>query len=106
MIVFDNGNTRWPADNSIHSRGQILEIDEQARTAKLVFNADLGDFSRALGTAEKLPSGNYSFGLGWDSNNFSKALEYDPSGNLVTEIDTESQMYRAFRMRDLYTPTR
>jgi len=106
LILFDNGNTRWPENHDAHSRGQVLQIDEEARTATLVFNADLGDYSRALGSAEKLENGNYHFGLGWDSNNFSQSLEYDPSGNLITQIQVETQMYRSYRMRDLYTPPR
>ena len=71
--------------------------------ATLVFNVDLGDYSRALGSAEKLPNGNYHFGLGWTSNNFSQSLEFDPAGNLVTKVEVETQMYRGFRMRSLYS---
>jgi len=104
LLVLDNGNTRWVEDNTIHSRGQVYEVDEANRLVTLVLNADLGDYSRALGSAEKLPNGNYNFGLGWTSKDFSQALEFDPSGNLVTQVEVETQMYRAFRMRDLYTP--
>jgi hypothetical protein len=105
LMLHDNGNTRWATDKSAHSRGQVLELDEQARTAKLVFNADLGDFSRALGSTEKLSNGNYNFGLGWDSNSFGQSLEFTPNGDLVTHIEVETQMYRAYRMRDMYTPS-
>jgi hypothetical protein len=104
LMVLDNGNSRLAEDPSIHSRGQVIEIDEENRTATLVLNADLGDYSRALGSAEKLSNGNYNFGLGWDSRNFSQSLEFDPSGRLVTHIEVETQMYRGYRMRDLYTP--
>jgi arylsulfate sulfotransferase len=103
IIVHDNGNTRWTQDRGIHSRGQVFEIDEDNRVATLVFNVDLGDYSRALGSAEKLPNGNYHFGLGWTSNNFSQSLEFDPMGNLVTKVEVETQMYRGFRMRSLYS---
>jgi arylsulfate sulfotransferase len=102
IIVHDNGNTRWTQDHDIHSRGQVFEINEENRIATLVFNVDLGDYSRALGTAEKLPNGNYHFGLGWTSKNFSQSLEFDPMGNLVTKVEVETQMYRGFRMRSLY----
>ena len=45
LMVLDNGNSRWAEDSSIHSRGQVLEIDEENRTASLVLNADSGDYS-------------------------------------------------------------
>ena len=105
LMIHDNGNTRYAIDKTAHSRGQVLEIDEQERTAKLVFNADLGDFSRALGSTEKLSNGNYHFGLGWNSNAFGQSLEFSPDGSLVTQIEVETQMYRAYRMKDMYTPS-
>jgi len=104
LMLHDNGNTRYAADVNAHSRGQVLQIDEQARTAKLVFNADLGDFSRALGSTEKLSNGNYHFGLGWNSKDFGQSLEFTPDGALATKIEVETQMYRAYRMKDMYTP--
>ena len=54
MIVFDNGNTRWAKDPTIHSRGQVWVLDEETRMARLALNYDLGDYARALGSAEKL----------------------------------------------------
>jgi hypothetical protein len=104
LLVLDNGNTRYAQNPAVHSRGQVFEIDEQNRTAFLVLNADLGDYSRALGSAARMQNGNYVFSLGWDSNNYGQSLEFDPSGRLVTRIEVETQMYRSFRMRDLYTP--
>ncbi len=38
MTVFDNGDVRYAADQTAHSRGQVLEIDETNKTAKLVLN--------------------------------------------------------------------
>ena len=104
LIVFDNGNTRRARDESAHSRGQVWVLDEETRTARLVLNFDLGDYARALGSAEKLSNGNYQFGLGWDSRNFSQSLEFDPSGKLVAHTETETQMYRSYRLADLYSP--
>ena len=46
LMVLDNGNSRLAEDPSIHSRGQVIEIDEENRTATLVLNTDLGVFSR------------------------------------------------------------
>jgi hypothetical protein len=89
-------------DSKIHSRGQVWRLDEEKRTAVLEHNFDLGDYARALGSAEKLSNGNYQFGLGWDSRNFSQSLEFDRDGQLVTQLETESQLYRTFRLKDLY----
>lgn len=104
LIVFDNGNTRVAADESVHSRGQVIELNEANRTATFLLNADLGDFSRALGSAQQLRNGNFHFNLGWMSNDFSQAQEFDPAGNLVRQIESETQQYRSFRMRTLYNP--
>lgn len=104
ILLFDNGNTRHFDDETVHSRGQVLEIDESTRTATLVLNVDLGDYAMALGSAQKLTSGHYHFNLGWMPNTFSQALEFDSAGNLVSRVETETQQYRSFRMLDLYTP--
>ncbi len=64
VTVFDNGNVRQAADPSSHSRGQAIQLDEVHMTATLLVNADLGDFSTALGSAQMLPDGNYHFHLG------------------------------------------
>ncbi len=104
LAVFDNGNTRQFTNPDATSRGQVLEIDEANRTAKLVLNVDLGVFSMALGSAQKLTTGTYHFDVGWIPNGHSAALEYDANGNLVSKVEVDTQQYRSFRMRDLYTP--
>ena len=105
LYVFDNGNTRRATDPSANSRGQAYKIDEQARTATPILNADLGDFSMALGSAAKLPNGNYHFDLGWIPQSYgptSRVVEVDPSGKIVYEIRTPTAFYRAFRLASLY----
>ncbi|HUQ95778.1 MAG TPA: aryl-sulfate sulfotransferase [Bryobacteraceae bacterium] len=104
LVVYDNGNTRLVEDGLAHSRGQVIDLNEASGTASFVINADLGDYSRALGSAQLLRNGNFHFSSGWMSNNFSQALEFDPSGALVTQVEAETQLYRSFRMRTLYTP--
>ncbi|MBL8178530.1 MAG: aryl-sulfate sulfotransferase [Bryobacterales bacterium] len=104
VLVFDNGNTRREFEAGANSRGQMFEIDEAARKAKLVLNADLGAYAFALGSAQLLPNGNYHFNLGWMPNAASQALEFTRSGELVYQIETGIQQYRSFRMADLYTP--
>lgn len=104
VLLFDNGNTRYASNASIHSRGQILTIDESARTARLTFNADLGGYALALGSAQQLPNGNYHFNAGWLPNMLSQALEYDSSGALLSQLEVPTAQYRSFRMIDIYTP--
>jgi hypothetical protein len=82
----------------------VLQLNETDRTATWILNIDLGSYSRALGSAQKLTNGNYHFGLGWTPDGNSQALEYDGDGRLVLELETKTQQYRSFRMKDLYTP--
>ena len=109
LMLFDNGNTRHTVDANAHSRGQVIQLDETNRVARLVLNADLGAFSIALGSAQLLPNGNYSFDVGWILGDpgqpaTSQSLEVDPSGAIVYNLQVATQEYRTFRMRDLYTP--
>jgi len=104
LMVFDNGNTRHAIDGNAHSRGQVLQLDEKNHVASFLLNADLGGYSQALGSAAKLPNGNYHFNLGILGGNSAQSVEVDPSGNIVYAIQVSSPDYRTFRMRDLYTP--
>ena len=65
IIVFDDGNTRRLTYPTSDSRGQEYVLNEQTLTATLVVNADLGDYSSAVGSAQLLPNGNlvYTSGL-------------------------------------------
>jgi hypothetical protein len=104
LRVFDNGNTRYAGDPAARSRGQVLQLDEQNRTAKLVLNADLGAYSFALGSAQKLPNGNHHFDVGILSGSKSQSVEVDRAGNTVYSLHISVPVYRSFRVRDLYTP--
>jgi len=109
LTVFDNGNTRRATDSSAHSRGQVIHLDEANRVATFVLNADLGAYSLALGTAQTLENGNYSFDLGWIPGDqgqpaTTRMVEVNSSGGIVYNLQAATQVYRAFRMRDLYTP--
>ena len=111
LLLLDNGNTRISNNGDKGtSRGQVLLVDEQARTVTLLLNADLKVDSSALGTAETLPNGNYHFDAGFVQNpsspnlRFSQALEVDPSGNIVWGMQIDAQEYRSYRMTNLYTP--
>lgn len=110
LALFDNGNTRYQDDPTSHSRGQVLRINEQNRTASFVLNVDLGTYSDALGSAEQLDNGNWHFDIGWtrfdptQPPNASQSVEVNPSGNIVYQMRVLTPMYRTHRMRDLYTP--
>jgi hypothetical protein len=105
LTVFDNGNLRQAANPAAHSRGQVLQLDEIHRTATLMLNADLGDFSTALGSAQALPNGNYHFHLGFiPSSRSTRIVEVDPGGHIVYDMHVSEIQYRSFRMEDLYRP--
>ena len=107
LAVFDNGNVRHDADNSSRSRGQLIQLDEQRRTATLLLNADLGAYSMALGSAQRLPNGNYHFDAGFIADpsggqGLAQSIEVDPSGNIVFNIQASRPEYRTFRLSSLY----
>lgn len=109
LAVFDDGNTRVASDPAGHSRGQVLQIDETNRTATLLLNGDLGTYSYALGSAQRLPNGDYHFdsGLAADPSGHggmvAQSLELNMSGQMVYGIQFGALEYRSFRMPDLYT---
>jgi len=103
VTVFDDGNVRWSADNSAHSRGQVLVLDESTMTASLKLNADMGAYSYALGSAALLSNGDYHFDIGIIYGpGTGRSIEVDPSGNVIFEIETVSPVYRSFRLGNLY----
>jgi len=107
LLVFDDGNERAAVNPAAQSRGQALSVDETNRTVYLVLNADLGSYSEAVGSAQKLPNGNYHFDSGFildaQGNLNAQSVELNPSGTQVFEIGFEAPEYRTFRMQDLYT---
>ncbi len=107
VSLFDNGNTRiahFPGENS---RGQLLKLDETAKTATLKENFDLGVQSLALGTAQVLLDGKgHPIGIhyeaGFVNNSSSQSISFYKGGTL--NMSSASPAYRSFQMRDLYTP--
>jgi len=107
LILFDNGNTRQATDPSAHSRGQVWKLDEDAMTATLVFNVDLGNISPELGTAERMPNGNYVFNSGSQGGGtFGQSIEVLPDGTKVYVLEVAARDYRSFRMSSLYRGVR
>ena len=65
LVLFDDGNTRRLTNPNADSRGQELVLNETTMQATLVVNADLGNYSAALGSAQMLPNGDLAFTSGF-----------------------------------------
>jgi hypothetical protein len=103
LLLFDNGNMRRERDPSAHSRGQVWSLDEEAMTATLVVNLDLGNYSPELGAAERMPNGNYVFDSGSQGGGvFGQSIEMLPDGTKVYVQEVANSVYRSFRMSSLY----
>jgi hypothetical protein len=111
LILFDNGNLRRASDPSANSRGQVWALDETTMTATLVLNADLGSYSGALGAAQRLSNGDYSFTLGTNGpvppapRPPAHTVEVSPTGSKNYVFDANSPEYRSYRARTLYEGT-
>ena len=106
LMVLDNGNVRHDSDPKATSRGQVYQIDEQARTATVLTNVDLGYYSLAVGSVEELPSGDYWFDAGYLPDASGVATQFDSSGAGVFSLRTAAPVYRSLRLHDLYSPVR
>jgi len=108
LILFDNGNTRRASDPSAHSRGQVWTLDEMGMTAKPVLNADLGNYSFRLGSAQRLSNGSYSFmsgSQGQPPSEFAQSIEVLQNGTPSYVLEFASPEYRSYRLRTLYEGT-
>ena len=107
-MVFDDGNTRITQMHGGHSRGQVYRIDEQSFVAIPILNADLGVYSLAVGSAQRLLNGDYHFDAGFvlESDGAMEAYSFqvNPEGKIVYAAHQGAALYRTFRMTDLYTP--
>jgi hypothetical protein len=105
IILFDDGNTRRASDPTADSRGQVWKLDEQTMTATLVVNVDLGNYSGALGSAQRLSNGDYSFDSGFQGtapNQIGQTIEVRPDGSKAYVLQVKGTEYRSFRMQTLY----
>jgi arylsulfate sulfotransferase len=106
LLVFDNGNTRITNQGG-NSRGQVLRLDEQSRTASFILNADLGILSIAVGSAQQLRDQNYHFDAGFvtdSSGRSAYSIEVNGSGDVVYTAKANTILYRTFRMTSMYAP--
>ena len=98
MTIFDDGNVRCNEGKvkGCQSRGQVYKVDQQHHTASLLLNVNLGQFWQALGSAELLPNGDYTFTGGFSPP--SRESEFTLKGTKVYELDTAISVYRAYRL--------
>lgn len=107
LIVYDNGNTRVAETGASNSRGQVYELDETNRQARLILNADLQVYSAAVGSGQKLRNGHYHFDSGFVVENGARVsynTEVDQSGTIVYSVKANTLLYRSYRLEDMYTP--
>ncbi len=105
LTLFDNNNpsaaNHQPGGDA---HGQVWSLDTTHMVATPVMNVDLGVVSPAVGSAVLLSNGNYQWQAGFIGGNTAQTFEYTPSGTLVYREQSDGLTYRAFRLRDLYTP--
>ncbi len=106
ISILDDGHARKKKDPGANNRGQIWKIDEAAHTATLVYNADLGVYAIAVGSAQTLKNGGYAFEAGFinPASPFSRAVETSADGKVIYAQEVEGLIvYRSFRVADLYS---
>jgi hypothetical protein len=110
MSLYDNGNTRRVQNPALteNSRGQVLTIDEVNRSVSLALNTDLGVYSAAFGSAQRLQNGNHHFFSGWVSSSsgaFIQDAEITSKGAVAFELQAQpAEAYRSFRIDSFRRP--
>jgi arylsulfate sulfotransferase len=104
LLLYDNGNVRCFGLTTCNSRGQTWTLDEKTMTATQKLNVDLGNFSSALGSAEKLPNGNFVFTSGnlGTISSFGLSMEVSGDGAMEYVMQGGALEYRSYRMGGLY----
>ena len=111
VTLLDNGHARHDKDSNAKTRGQVWQIDEEKHTATLVRNLNLPLYSPAVGSAQTLKNGGYSFEAGYNDfplSPYGRTVETDRDGRVVFAIDVHGQLvYRSYRVDDMYSaPTK
>ncbi len=107
LTILDDGHDRHKKDDKANSRGQAWKLDEEKLVASPVLNADLGIYSSAVGSAQALKNGGYSFDLGYinfPDSTWSRTVETGQDGKVLFAIDVHgTNVYRTYRVNDLYS---
>jgi hypothetical protein len=100
LVLFDDGNVRFSTNPRVNSRGQELVLNEKTLQARLVVNANLGNYANALGSAQRLPNGNLDF----DSGFAEQTIELTPNGTktYVLKMNMPGEQYRSYIYSNLY----
>jgi hypothetical protein len=114
LVLFDDGHRRKDKDPKANNRGQAWRIDEAAKTATPVLNADMGVYAVAVGSAQALSDGSYSFEAGFINPGpagfgamYSRTVETDSTGKITYSQQVDGGLtYRSFRVPDMYTAPR
>ncbi|MEO8661058.1 MAG: aryl-sulfate sulfotransferase [Bryobacteraceae bacterium] len=108
LSLFDNGNTRVTQNGTGNSRGYVINVDEVNHTVTPVLLADLGNYSAAVGTAQRLANNNYAFGSGFINVPVQSGQSIEvvgapqPTGTLDYTIQSTGYVYRQYRLKGLY----
>ncbi len=120
LAIFDNGNFRSTADQSsncdendflrtgprpCYTRAAIFEINEQLKTASLLWDYKPGFYSFWGGSIQQFSNGNIEFDMSQPFSNGSRIMEVEGTANpnVVWTMDIQPEhAYRAFRIPSLY----
>ena len=110
LVLFDDGHRRKHEYPNANNRGQAWKLDEDSRTATLVMNADLGIYAVAVGSAQPLADGSYSWEAGFNSPGpagvgqmYSRTIETSPDGKIAFSQQVQGSLtYRSFRAASMY----
>jgi len=107
LTLLDNGHARHDKDSNAKTRGQVWQIDEEKLTATLVRNVNLPLYSPAVGSAQTLKDGGYSFEAGYNDfpvSPYGRTVETDRDGRVIFAIDVVGLLvYRSYRVDDMYS---
>jgi hypothetical protein len=114
LVIFDDGHRRKEKYPKANNRGQAWKLDEASHTATLVMNADLGVYSLAVGSAQPLSDGNYSWESGFLNPGpagfgqmYSRTTETSADGKIVFSQQVDGGLtYRSFRVANMYSAPR
>jgi hypothetical protein len=100
LVLFDNGNIRQIRNKRAKSRGQELVLNERARIATLVVNANLGSYGPYTGSAQMLPNGSLQF----DSPLIEQTIEVRPNGKTtyLQKMNMSGVQYRSYLYATMY----
>jgi arylsulfate sulfotransferase len=109
--IWDNGNLRVAADGSVctatcYSRATVFQVDEDTKTANLLWQDLPGFYSFWGGSIEKLPNGNIEFDMTAPfTKPASQIMEVTHTDNpqTVWQLNlTGENAYRGYRIPSLY----